>query len=118
MSPARRRQVLFARYHGELGRVGRQPMDRATGARHHEDDGIQRTADERRPNQGHNAYSQWGNSVARRGNQWAPTGHVTSAGNGRPMNVGLQYFGNVERPAGAAGYQLRFVISLLYPEKR
>jgi hypothetical protein len=31
-------------------------------------------------NQGHNAYSQWGSSVATRGNQWAQTGHVTTAG--------------------------------------
>jgi hypothetical protein len=33
-----------------------------------------------RTNQGHNAYSQWGSSVATRGNQWAQTGHVTTAG--------------------------------------
>ena len=32
-----------------------------------------------RTNQGHNAYAQWGNSVATRGNQWAQTGHVTTA---------------------------------------
>jgi len=32
-----------------------------------------------RTNQGHNAYSQWGSSVATRGNQWAQTGHVTTA---------------------------------------
>ncbi|HTQ26960.1 MAG TPA: hypothetical protein VMI35_02485, partial [Puia sp.] len=29
--------------------------------------------------QGHNAYGQWGSSVASRGNQWAQTGHVTTA---------------------------------------
>jgi hypothetical protein len=29
--------------------------------------------------QGHNAYSQWGTSVASKGNQWAQTGHVTTA---------------------------------------
>ena len=29
--------------------------------------------------QGHNAYSQWGSSVASRGNQWVQTGHVTNA---------------------------------------
>ncbi|HVY75384.1 MAG TPA: hypothetical protein VG890_11175 [Puia sp.] len=29
--------------------------------------------------QGHNAYSQWGSSVASRGNQWVQTGHVTTA---------------------------------------
>jgi hypothetical protein len=56
------------------------------------------------------------------GNQWTvPLGlgiTKTTVFNGRPMNVGMQYFGNVERPAGSAGYQLRFSISLLYPEKR
>jgi hypothetical protein len=56
------------------------------------------------------------------GNQWTvPLGlgiTKTTVFNGRPMNVGLQYFGNVVRPAGSAGYQLRFAISLLYPEKR
>ena len=30
-------------------------------------------------NQGHNPYSQWGSSVATRGNQWVQTGHVTTA---------------------------------------
>ena len=29
--------------------------------------------------QGHNAYGQWGTSVASRGDQWARTGHVTNA---------------------------------------
>ncbi len=29
--------------------------------------------------QGHNAYAQWGNSVATRGGQWAQTGHITTA---------------------------------------
>lgn len=29
--------------------------------------------------QGHNAYGQWGSSVATRGNQWVQTGHVTTA---------------------------------------
>lgn len=29
--------------------------------------------------QGHNAYAQWGTSVAGRGNQWVQTGHVTTA---------------------------------------
>ena len=56
------------------------------------------------------------------GNQWTvPTGlgiTKTTVFNGRPMNVGLQYFGNVKKPDGAAGYQLRFVIALLYPEKK
>jgi hypothetical protein len=31
-----------------------------------------------RTSQGHNAYAQWGSSVATRGNQWAQTGHVTT----------------------------------------
>jgi hypothetical protein len=30
--------------------------------------------------QAHNAYAQWGTSVASRGNQWVQTGHVTTAG--------------------------------------
>jgi hypothetical protein len=29
--------------------------------------------------QGHNAYGQWGSSVATRGGQWAQTGHITTA---------------------------------------
>jgi hypothetical protein len=33
-----------------------------------------------RTEQGHNAYSQWGNSVTTRGSEWARTGHVTTAG--------------------------------------
>ncbi|HMF98177.1 MAG TPA: hypothetical protein VKE96_27940 [Vicinamibacterales bacterium] len=56
------------------------------------------------------------------GNQWTvPLGlgiTKTTVFNGRPMNVGLQYFDNVERPQGSAGYQLRLAISLLYPEKK
>jgi hypothetical protein len=56
------------------------------------------------------------------GNQWTvPLGlgiTKTTVFNGRPMNVGLTYYGNVKRPDGSAGYQLRFAISLLYPEKR
>jgi hypothetical protein len=70
--------VVFARDHRELGRVRRQRMDGAAGARHHEDDAF----------------------------------------NGRPMNLGLSYFGNVKRPEGSAAYQLRFAISLLHLEKR
>ena len=42
----------------------------------------------------------------------------TTVFSGRPMNVGLQYFDNVKRPEESAGHQLRFVISLLYPEKK
>jgi hypothetical protein len=33
-----------------------------------------------RTQQGHNAYAQWGSTVATRGNQWVQTGHVTTAG--------------------------------------
>src|SRR6185312_4661858 len=29
--------------------------------------------------QGHNAYGQWGHSVAARGDQWVQTGHVSTA---------------------------------------
>jgi hypothetical protein len=36
-----------------------------------------------RTQQGHNAYAQWGSSVATRGNQWVKTGHVTTAGGTR-----------------------------------
>jgi hypothetical protein len=32
-----------------------------------------------RTSQGHNAYSQWGSTVATRGNQWVQTGHVTNS---------------------------------------
>lgn len=32
-----------------------------------------------RTSQGHNAYGQWGSSVATRGDQWVQTGHVTTA---------------------------------------
>jgi len=35
----------------------------------------------------------------------------------RPMSLGLTYFYNVKRPDGAAGFQLRFAVSLLYPTK-
>ncbi len=56
---------------------------------------------------------------ASEGNQWTvPLGMGvtrTTVFNRRPMNIGFQYYYNVERPDGAAGQQLRFVISLLYP---
>jgi hypothetical protein len=32
-----------------------------------------------------------------------------------PMNIGVQYYANVEHPEGSAGHQLRFIIALLYP---
>jgi hypothetical protein len=53
------------------------------------------------------------------GNEWTvPLGigiTRTTVFNHRPMNLGLQYYFNVEHPDGAAGQQLRFVVSLLYP---
>jgi hypothetical protein len=33
------------------------------------------------------------------------------------MSIGVQYYNNVERPEGAHGQQLRFVLSLLYPKR-
>ena len=55
------------------------------------------------------------------GQQWTvPLGagisKVTVLGT-RPMNVSLQYYYNVKRPDGSAGFQLRFAVSLLYPHK-
>ncbi|MGH7681858.1 MAG: neuromedin U [Candidatus Eiseniibacteriota bacterium] len=41
----------------------------------------------------------------------------TTVFNGRPMNVGFQFFGNAEHPDAAAATQVRFVIALLYPNK-
>jgi hypothetical protein len=53
------------------------------------------------------------------GDQWTvPLGGgltKTTVFNRRPMNVGVQYYYNVERPDGSAGQQLRFTISLLFP---
>jgi hypothetical protein len=41
----------------------------------------------------------------------------TTVFNGRPMNVGFQYYNNVDRPEGSAGQQIRIVVALLYPER-
>lgn len=41
----------------------------------------------------------------------------TTVFNGRPMNIGVQLYGNVEHPDAAAATQLRFVLALLYPNK-
>ena len=41
----------------------------------------------------------------------------TTQFNGRPMNVGAQFYSNVEHPDGAAATQVRFILSLLYPNK-
>ena len=59
------------------------------------------------------------NEDAPGGDQWTvPIGlglMRTTVFNHRPMTLGLQYYHNVERPTGAGGQQLRFVLSLLYP---
>lgn len=56
------------------------------------------------------------------GEQWTvPIGlgiTKTTVFNGRPMNIGFQYYDNVERPTGSAGKQLRFVVALLYPQRK
>jgi hypothetical protein len=39
----------------------------------------------------------------------------TTVFNRRPMNLGVQYYYNVERPTVTGAHQLRFVIALLYP---
>ena len=53
------------------------------------------------------------------GDQWTvPLGFGitrTTVFNRRPMNLGVQYYYNVEHPEGGAGQQLRFVLALLYP---
>jgi hypothetical protein len=35
----------------------------------------------------------------------------------RPMSIGFSYYYNVKRPDGAAGFQVRFSVSLLYPHR-
>ena len=56
------------------------------------------------------------------GEQWTvPLGFGvtrTTVFNGRPMNLGVQYYYNVEHPQGGPGQQLRFVVALLYPSAR
>jgi hypothetical protein len=53
------------------------------------------------------------------GNEWTvPIGAGvtrTTVFNERPMNLGVQFYYNVDRPDGAAGQQLKFVIAFLYP---
>ena len=39
----------------------------------------------------------------------------TTVFNQRPINIGVNYYHNVERPDGAGAQQLRFVVTLLYP---
>ncbi len=56
------------------------------------------------------------------GNEWTvPIGVGlvrTTVFNRRPMNIGVQYYYNVERPDGSAAQQLRFIVVLLYPTAR
>ena len=40
----------------------------------------------------------------------------TTVFNRRPINVGLSYYHNVERPTGAGASQLRISMTLLYPK--
>jgi len=42
----------------------------------------------------------------------------TTVFNRRPIQLGVQYYYNVEHPDGAAGQTLRFVVSLLYPSAK
>lgn len=53
------------------------------------------------------------------GEQWTvPLGlgvTRTTVFNGRPMTLGAQYYTNIEHPAGAAGHQLRLVVTLIFP---
>jgi hypothetical protein len=54
------------------------------------------------------------------GDQWTVPAGVglthTTVFNRRPMNIGLSYYYNLEHPSGAAGQQLRFSVTLLYPK--
>lgn len=54
------------------------------------------------------------------GNQWTvPLGlgiTKTTVFNRRPMSLGVQYYTNATRPDGAAGHQLRFAVSFLFPK--
>ena len=53
------------------------------------------------------------------GNEWTvPLGiglTRTTVFNRRPMNIGVNYYYNVERPDGGPGQQLRLTVALLYP---
>jgi hypothetical protein len=56
------------------------------------------------------------------GNEWTvPLGlgmTRTTVFDGRPMNIGFQYYYNVTRPDGAPAQQFRFTVAFLYPERR
>jgi hypothetical protein len=62
------------------------------------------------------------NWEATSGNQWTvPLGlgiTRTTVFDGRPMNIGVQYYYNVERPDSGPGQQIRFQIALLYPTRK
>jgi hypothetical protein len=53
------------------------------------------------------------------GEQWTVPAGIglthTTVFNKRPMNIGMSYYYNLEHPSGAAGQQLRFSVTLLYP---
>ena len=53
------------------------------------------------------------------GNEWTiPLGvglTRTTVFDRRPMNIGVNYYYNVERPDGGPGQQLRFIVALLFP---
>lgn len=59
---------------------------------------------------------------AESGNEWTvPLGigvSRTTVFNRRPMTLGIQYYYNVARPDGSGASQLRFIISLLYPQPK
>jgi hypothetical protein len=40
----------------------------------------------------------------------------TTVFNRRPMTLGIQIYNNATRPAGAAGYQIRFVLAPIFPK--
>lgn len=56
---------------------------------------------------------------ASNGNEWTvPIGGGltrTTVFNRRPMNLGVQYYYNLDHPDGSAAQQLRFIVALLYP---
>jgi hypothetical protein len=39
----------------------------------------------------------------------------TTVFNRRPIQLGVQYYSNIERPSGSAGQTLRFLVSFLFP---
>jgi hypothetical protein len=55
------------------------------------------------------------------GNEWTvPLGGGitrTTVFNGRPMNLGVQYYRNIKRPDGGPGQQFRFTVAFIYPQR-